>query len=47
MALHQHTRNNYFAYALAKSRHERPTPESITLTLQLIQEDGLRWGELL
>lgn len=47
MALHNNTHNNYFAYALALSRQENPSPETVALTLQLMQSEGLRWGELL
>ena len=38
---------NYYAYALARSRSERPTENSARLTMQLIFTQGLKWIELL
>lgn len=41
------SRCNYYAYALSRSRYERPTPKAFELTLQLVYSQSMKWIELL
>jgi hypothetical protein len=38
---------NYYALALAKSRHAVPDQLSVSLTLQLLETRGQKWAEVL
>lgn len=42
-----HNKLNYYAFALSRSRNERPTPKAFELVLQLVYSQGLKWMEVL
>lgn len=40
-------RYNYYAFALSRSRYERPTLKAFEVALQLVYSQGLKWMEVL